>query len=107
MGQVREGEMCLIRNNVLEDEDVGGGEIKTLIAFVISGVYKENTSGGFGCSYLSDFGGEIGIAGTNTRKCSYERVIPWRETYQLVTLIALVGRRFSRYVVVWSPFTQW
>jgi hypothetical protein len=30
---------------------------------VISGVFKENTSSGLGCQFVSDFGGEIRIAG--------------------------------------------
>jgi hypothetical protein len=32
-------------------------------------------------------------------------VTPWRAKYGLVMLIALLGRRFSRYVAVWSPST--
>jgi hypothetical protein len=46
------------------DDDVVGGEIKTPITFVVSGVSKENTSGGPGCQFISGFGGEIRIAGT-------------------------------------------
>jgi hypothetical protein len=48
-----------------EDDDVIGGEIKTLIAFVISVVSRENTSGGLESHFVSGFGREIGIAGTN------------------------------------------
>jgi hypothetical protein len=46
------------------DDDVIGGEIKTLVTFVISGVSKENTTGGPGCQFMSGFGGEIRIVGT-------------------------------------------
>jgi hypothetical protein len=34
-----------LKNNVLGDDNVVGGEIMTPIAFVISGVSEENTSG--------------------------------------------------------------
>jgi hypothetical protein len=46
MGRGREGEMCFIKNNVSRDDDVGGGEIKTSVTFVVSVASKENTSGG-------------------------------------------------------------
>jgi hypothetical protein len=46
----REGEIYLIKNNVLGDDDVVGGEIETLVAFVINEISKENTSGGPGAS---------------------------------------------------------
>jgi hypothetical protein len=46
------------------DDDVVGGEIKTPITFVVSGVSKENTSGGPGCQFVSGFDGVIRIAGT-------------------------------------------
>jgi hypothetical protein len=48
---------------VLGDDDIVGGEIETLVAFVISGVSKENTSGGSGCKFVSGFHEEIRIAG--------------------------------------------
>jgi hypothetical protein len=44
------------------DDDVIGDEIKTPIAFVISGVSEKNTFGGPMCQFVSDFCGEIGIA---------------------------------------------
>jgi hypothetical protein len=46
------------------DDDVVSGEIKTLIAFVISGVSEKNTSSEPGCQFMSGFGREIGITGT-------------------------------------------
>jgi hypothetical protein len=46
------------------DDNVVGGEIKTPITFVVSGVSEENTSGGPGCQFVSGFDGEIRIAGT-------------------------------------------
>jgi hypothetical protein len=46
MGRGREGKIRLIKNNVLGDDNVVGGEIKTPITFVVSGVSKKNTSGG-------------------------------------------------------------
>jgi hypothetical protein len=49
---------------VLGDDDIVGGEIKTLVTFVVSGVSEENTSGGSGCQFVSGFDGEIWIAGT-------------------------------------------
>jgi hypothetical protein len=56
--------MCLIKNNVLRDNDVVGGEIKTPVSFVINGTFEKNTSGGPVCQFVSCFGGEIRIAGT-------------------------------------------
>jgi hypothetical protein len=50
MRRAGEREICLIKNNVLGDDDVVGGEIMTLVAFVIGGLSKENTSGGSGAS---------------------------------------------------------
>jgi hypothetical protein len=46
------------------DDDVVGGEIKTPVTFVVSGVFEKNTSGGPGFQCVSDFGEEIWIAGT-------------------------------------------
>jgi hypothetical protein len=46
------------------DDDVVGGEIKTPVTFVVSGVSDKNTSGEPGCQFVSRFGGEIRIAGT-------------------------------------------
>jgi hypothetical protein len=63
MGRGREGEICLIKNNVSRDDDVVGGKIKTPIDFVMSGVSEKNTSSGLGCQFVSGFGGEIGIVG--------------------------------------------
>jgi hypothetical protein len=89
------------------NDDVIGGEIKTLITFVVSGVSKENTSGGPRCQFMSGFDGEIRIACTTKHaQVLIGGVTPWRVKYGLVVLIALVGRRFSRYVAVWSPSTQ-
>jgi hypothetical protein len=48
---------------VLGDDKFVGGEIKTLIAFVIGTISKKNTSSGPGCQFVSNFGREIGIAG--------------------------------------------
>jgi hypothetical protein len=45
------------------DDDVIGGEIETLIAFVIGRVSEEDTSGGLGCQFMRCLGGEVGIAG--------------------------------------------
>jgi transketolase N-terminal domain/subunit len=49
---------------VLRDDDVVGGEIKTTVTFVVSGVSEENTSGGPRCQFVSGYCGEIRIAGT-------------------------------------------
>jgi hypothetical protein len=46
------------------DDNVVVGEIKTPVTFVISGVSKENTSGGPRCQFVSGSGGEIRIADT-------------------------------------------
>jgi hypothetical protein len=48
MGRGSEREGYLIKNNMLVDDDVVGGEIETLIAFVISEVSEEDTMGGLG-----------------------------------------------------------
>jgi hypothetical protein len=49
---------------VSRDDDVVGGEIKTSVTFVVSRVFKENTTGGPRCQFVSGFSGEIRIAGT-------------------------------------------
>jgi hypothetical protein len=64
MGRGRDGEICLIKNNVSRDDDVVGGEIKTPVTFVVSGVSEENTSGEPRCQFVGGFDGEIRIAGT-------------------------------------------
>jgi hypothetical protein len=64
MGRGREREICLMKNNVSGDDDVFGGEIKTSVTFVVSGVSEKNTSGEPGCQFVGGFGGEIRIAGT-------------------------------------------
>jgi hypothetical protein len=46
-----------------EDDDVIGGEIKTLISFMIGRVSEEGTSGGSGCYFMRCLGGEVGKAG--------------------------------------------
>jgi hypothetical protein len=89
------------------DDNVVGGEIKTSVTSVISGVSEENKSGGPGCQFVGSFGGEIMIAGTT----EHAQVLiggggSMEGKYGLVMLIALVGRRFSRYVAVWSPSIQ-
>jgi hypothetical protein len=90
-----------------EDNDVVGGEIETLVSFVVNRVFEENISGGPGCQFMSGFGGEIRIAGaTKHAQVLIGGAISWRATYGLIVLINLVGRRFSRYVVVLSPSTQ-
>jgi hypothetical protein len=83
------------------DNDVVCGEIETLISFMIGRLFVENTSGGLRCQFVSGFDGEIGIAGTT----EYAQVLigggdSMKEKFGLVMLIVLVGRRFSRYVVV-------
>jgi hypothetical protein len=83
------------------DDNVVGGEIKIPVTFVVSGVSKENTSGGSGCQFVNGFGKEIRIAGTTGHvHVLIGGATPWRAKYGLVMLIALVGRRLSRYVVV-------
>jgi hypothetical protein len=49
---------------VSEDDDVVGGEIKTPVIFVVSGVSEKNTSGGPWCQFVRSFGREIRIADT-------------------------------------------
>jgi hypothetical protein len=46
------------------DDDVVGGEIKTPVTFVVSGVSEKNTSGGLRCQFVSGISREIRIAGT-------------------------------------------
>jgi hypothetical protein len=64
MERRREGEICLIKNNMSRDDDVVIGEIKTPVTFVVSGVSKENIYGAPRCQFVGGFGGEIRIAGT-------------------------------------------
>jgi hypothetical protein len=83
------------------DDDIVGGEIKTLVTFVVSGVSEENTSGGVGCQFMGGFDGEIRIAGTTKHaQVLIGGATPWRVKYVLVMLITLVGRRFNRYAAV-------
>jgi hypothetical protein len=63
MRRGREGKICLIKDNMLRDDDVIGGVIETLVAFVIDRVSEENTSGGPSYQFVSSLGGEIQIAG--------------------------------------------
>jgi hypothetical protein len=49
---------------VSRDDDVIGGEIKTPVTFVVSGVFEENTSDGSRCQFVGGFDREIRIAGT-------------------------------------------
>jgi hypothetical protein len=46
-----------------KDDDVIGGEIETLIAFVIGRVSEKDTYGGPGCQFMRCLGGEVVIAG--------------------------------------------
>jgi hypothetical protein len=56
---------------------------------------------------VGSFGGEIMIAGTTKHaQVLIGGATPWRAKYGLIVLIALVGRRFSKYVAVWNPSTQ-
>jgi hypothetical protein len=86
---------------MLRDDDVVGGEIKTPVTFVVSGVSEKNTSGGLRCQFVSGISREIRIAGTTKHaQVLIGGATPWRAKYGLVVLIALVGRRFIRYVAV-------
>jgi hypothetical protein len=49
MGRGNEGEHCLIKNK-LGDDNVVGEEIETPIAFMISGVSEEDTTSGLGAN---------------------------------------------------------
>jgi hypothetical protein len=57
-----EGEDCLIKDNMPGDDDVVGGEIETLISFVVSEVSEEDTTSGPGGQFVSSLCGEVGIA---------------------------------------------
>jgi hypothetical protein len=43
-----EGKDCLIKNSISRDDNVVGGEIETLIALVINGLFEEYTTSGPG-----------------------------------------------------------
>jgi hypothetical protein len=86
---------------VLRDDDVVGDEIKTPVTFVVNRISEENIFGGPRCQFVSGFDGEIRIAGTTEHaQVLIGGATPWWAKYGLVMLIALVGRRFSRYVAV-------
>jgi hypothetical protein len=73
---------------VSRDDNIVGGEIKTPITFVISGVFEENTSDGSRCQFVDDFSGEIRIADTTEHaQVLIGGVTPWRAKYGLVMLI--------------------
>jgi hypothetical protein len=104
-GEAEKGEICLIENN--GDDYAVGGEIKMPKTFVVNGLSEESTSGGPGCHFVNNFGGEIRIVGTTEdAQVLIGGATPWMVKYELVVRITLVGMRFSRYVVVWSPSTQ-
>jgi hypothetical protein len=63
MRRGREGKICLTKDNLSRDDDVVGGVIETLVAFVIGRESEENTSGGSSCKFVSSLGREIRIAG--------------------------------------------
>jgi hypothetical protein len=74
---------------------------------VVSEVFEKNKSSGSRCQFVGGFGREIRIAGTTEHaQMLIGGATPWRAKYGLVILITLVGKRFRRYVVVWSPSTQ-
>jgi hypothetical protein len=50
---------------VSRDDNIGGGEIKTPVTFVVSRVSEENASDRSGCQFVSAFDGEIRIADTS------------------------------------------
>jgi hypothetical protein len=54
-------------------DDVVGGEIKTLVTFVVSEVSEKNTSDGPECQFMSGFSGEIRIACTT----EHAQVLIW------------------------------
>jgi hypothetical protein len=77
MGRGSEGKGCLIKNNMLGDDDVVGGEIVTPITFVINGVSEEDTMSGLGANLWVACTERLGYqAHPNTHKCSYEGVTP-------------------------------
>jgi hypothetical protein len=93
---------------VSRDDDVVGGEIKTSVTFVLSGVSEEDTSGGPGCQYVSGFGREIRITGTTEHA---QVLIGGGDSMQDEVWTSradrlFMGRWFSKYMVVWSPSTQ-
>jgi hypothetical protein len=93
---------------VSRDDDVVGGEIKTSVIFVLSGVSEEDTSGGPGCQYVSGFGREIRITDTTEHA---QVLIGGGDSMQDEVWTGradhlFMGRWFSKYMVVWSPSTQ-
>jgi hypothetical protein len=53
-----------MKNNLSEDDNVIGGEIKTPVTFVVNGVSEENIFGRSGCQFMGGFDREIRTAGT-------------------------------------------
>jgi hypothetical protein len=47
------------------DDDVIGGEIETLIVFVIDKIFEEGTSSGPGCQFIRCLGREVRIVGAS------------------------------------------
>jgi hypothetical protein len=104
MGRDSEGKVYHIKNNMSGDDDVIGGVIETLIAFVIGRVSEEGTSGEPGCQFMSWWIGEVGIASTIEHlQVFIGGATPWRATYGQDSWIVLLGRWSSRYVAVWRP----
>jgi hypothetical protein len=63
-GEADKGKSASSKNNMSRDNDIVGGEIKTPLTFVTSGVSEENTSDGCGCQFMIAYGREVGIVGT-------------------------------------------
>jgi hypothetical protein len=64
VGRGSEGKDYFIKNNMLEDDNVVSGEIKTLITLVINGVSEEDTMGGPGGQFVGSLCGEVGKVNT-------------------------------------------
>jgi hypothetical protein len=64
MGWGSEGKDSLIKNSMSGDDDVVGGEIETLITFVICRVFEEDTTSGPMSQFVGNLCGEVGMANT-------------------------------------------
>jgi hypothetical protein len=61
---------------VSRDDDVVGVEIKTLVTFVVDGVFKENTSGGTRHQFVSGCSGERRLTWLDDAQAEHDIALP-------------------------------
>jgi hypothetical protein len=63
-GGASKGKHIFVENDVMRDDDAMGGEVKTAIPFVVTGVAKEEAASGVWRQLVRSGSGSVGVAGT-------------------------------------------